>query len=206
MSIRDEWEMQCPHCGDDEHLYIEALVPMEVRLCEDGTDDNGEGDREWDEMSGASCHKCNWHGTVADMKKAYREKNKEAVVLGDRLAVTIHSDWYGDGVESGEDLWRLDLDDNETQIQLFAKVEEEEADELVYTGKCRIFLEVDRRDPATDNEKQTFYTSNGWEISAASAGEFLSKPKNDMADLLAQQIAALKAMPCNEDMVREHYR
>jgi hypothetical protein len=76
LSIKEEWKMECPNCHGDESLYVEAMVAMDVRLCEDGTDDDGDGDRVWDEDSGASCRSCNWRGTVREMKKAYEDRVK----------------------------------------------------------------------------------------------------------------------------------
>jgi hypothetical protein len=82
VGIKDEWQMECPKCHDDESLYIEATVQMDVRLCKDGTDDDGDGDRVWDDDSGADCRKCGWVGTVREMKKAHE----------DRVAAEDHED------------------------------------------------------------------------------------------------------------------
>ena len=78
MSIRAEWQMHCPSCGRADELHIEAVVHMDVQLCEGGTDDDAGGDREWDSQSGARCSNCNWNGTVRQAEKAYQKAVKAA--------------------------------------------------------------------------------------------------------------------------------
>jgi len=66
MSVREEWNMECPKCHDDNH--IEVTVKVDAALTEDGTDVFGAncGDQEWDETSPARCNDCYFSGTVAE--------------------------------------------------------------------------------------------------------------------------------------------
>jgi hypothetical protein len=70
MSVKDEYEMQCPMCGKDDRLKVDAVIHTTVLLCEDGVDDPG-GDTEWDRNSGCYCDHCNWQGKVGDAQRAY---------------------------------------------------------------------------------------------------------------------------------------
>lgn len=65
MSVRDEWGMACPACGEDDGLIIVARV--ECRLWPDGTE--AEGGHEWEGSSPCRCD-CGWTGKVADAEKA----------------------------------------------------------------------------------------------------------------------------------------
>lgn len=69
-TVKDEWEMACPNCGDC--LRIDICANIWVRLCVDGTDpyeaDNQE--HEWAETSAAHCGTCGHDGTVASFTNA----------------------------------------------------------------------------------------------------------------------------------------
>jgi hypothetical protein len=68
-TVKEEWGMCCPSCGEDHSLDITAQVC--VRLCPDGTDtaipDNA--NHEWDDTSPVSCANCGWSGKVADTRE-----------------------------------------------------------------------------------------------------------------------------------------
>lgn len=70
MSIYEEWEMQCPRCGNDTAISVEIKVMGRLRC--DGTD-IGDSDQEWDDDSLATCSGCyggcDYSGTVADFKQ-----------------------------------------------------------------------------------------------------------------------------------------
>jgi hypothetical protein len=70
MSVRKEWGMCCPKCGDDSEIDITATVS--VRLVPDGTDADlsQDGSHEWESNSPASCEGCGFSGTVASFKIA----------------------------------------------------------------------------------------------------------------------------------------
>jgi len=124
----------------------------------------------------------------------------EHVKLGSVPSVTVHSDWRADGIEEDEDLWRLDLDDNETQIQLFAEVEDEDPMTPSYTGCCRLFIEVDRRDESGD--KRIHYAGHEWlNIPPEEAASLLAKPKAEVVAALNSKIAEVKALPCDKSML-----
>ena len=95
MSVRSNHSVQCPNCGDDDDLTIEAVRRLDVRLYPDGTDDDG-GDTEWDDNSGCSCGKCNWSGTVGQASKSLRRATKAAnAALGREIAVDDNDDEIG---------------------------------------------------------------------------------------------------------------
>lgn len=73
MSVRTEWQMQCPKCCSDEGIEIEAVIFVTIRLMEDGTDDGQGGDTEWSDDSGAACVDCGFHGTVKDFEIKQRK-------------------------------------------------------------------------------------------------------------------------------------
>ena len=96
MSTRDNWEMQCPQCGDDTDLRIDAVQAVTVSLCEDGTDDEGgHGDIKWGNNDSAYCHTCDWFGTVGQMERAYsraKQAAEDAVgreVTGDEIGEAL---------------------------------------------------------------------------------------------------------------------
>lgn len=78
MSVRDQHNMACPSCGDDDELHV--VFTGECELFPDGTEDAG--DHEWDGKSPCRCGLCDWTGTVAEA---------EAVVTAERA--------WPDGVE-----------------------------------------------------------------------------------------------------------
>ena len=125
----------------------------------------------------------------------------EVLTIAHAEPTTVHGDWDEDGVEEDENLWRLDFDDNETQLQLFATVKDAKADKPEYTGECRLLVEIDRRDPATDNEKRVHYACKVWKIDATTAANLLSKPKQELLTELADEIAEVKARPCDKTML-----
>lgn len=62
MGVREEWDMECPSCHDDNHLHI--TFTGECHLTVDGTDDDG--DHEWNDDSPCRCSSCDWSGKVGD--------------------------------------------------------------------------------------------------------------------------------------------
>jgi hypothetical protein len=65
VTIKSEWGMCCPRCGEDDELFV--TVTVEARLVADlGTDP--EGHQEWDDASRCRCGRCGWAGLVATTK------------------------------------------------------------------------------------------------------------------------------------------
>lgn len=54
----------CPKCGNREHFGIE--VSIVVTMHDDGTDDEGGGDTDWDRASYANCRECDMVGKAGD--------------------------------------------------------------------------------------------------------------------------------------------
>jgi hypothetical protein len=65
MSVREEWEMECPKCRDDSHIFVSVKVL--AHMLPDGSTDTV-GDQEWDEESDCQCSTCGHQGRVADFK------------------------------------------------------------------------------------------------------------------------------------------
>lgn len=98
MSVRDEWNMACPNCGDDEDLHI--VFTGECRLFPDGTEDDG--DHEWEGKSACRCGICDWTGTVADARATVDAEDD----LPGHCTIEDHED--GDGYR-----YRFDGDDDD---------------------------------------------------------------------------------------------
>lgn len=63
-TVVDVWDMQCPKCGDCDHICIAGTAWMTLTV--DGTD--ADSDHEWDDDSAARCEKCDFFGTVRDFQ------------------------------------------------------------------------------------------------------------------------------------------
>lgn len=96
-TVRSEWQMCCPHCGDDTQLDIAAII--DVRLNAHGTDPDeaSDGSHIWDNESQVMCATCNWSGIVEDCKRGF--KRFQWNVTYD--VVTEASAQYGDVAERG---------------------------------------------------------------------------------------------------------
>lgn len=115
-------------------------------------------------------------------------------------AIVIHPDWREDGVEAGEELWRLDLPDN-IQVQLFARVKREDAKPLDYTGKFRLFIEHDVRDAS--GEQTVRYAGDNFTITREEAVALLAVPKEQTAAYLINNINRVKKMPNDDEVVAD---
>lgn len=67
-TVKEEWEMACPKCGQDHAIDICANIW--VRLFPDGTDpyEAANQHHDWDEHNDAVCNACGFSGTVGDFK------------------------------------------------------------------------------------------------------------------------------------------
>ena len=65
-TVRDEWAMICPKCGNDEQ--IDVLASCYVRLTPDGTDADAshDGEHAWSTASAAKCCACGHTGIVRE--------------------------------------------------------------------------------------------------------------------------------------------
>lgn len=67
MSVKSEYDMQCPVCGDDDNLSVE--VKIMAKMLGDGSTD-ADGDQDWDDDSLCQCE-CGYHGRVSDFKPTF---------------------------------------------------------------------------------------------------------------------------------------
>jgi hypothetical protein len=110
----------------------------------------------------------------------------------------VHRDWYEDGVEDGENLWRLDWP--EYQAQLFCKLDHDDrkvvvnADGLRYVS-ARLLIERDRRDESGDNRID--YACEAWPISPEQAQELLRMDREGAKAAMAAKIAVVQGLPCD---------
>lgn len=74
MSVRDNFDMECPSCHKDNGLIITAHV--EVRLRPDGSD-TIDCNHEWDNDSCCRCDNCQWSGRVKDCDTSLQESQDE---------------------------------------------------------------------------------------------------------------------------------
>ncbi len=63
MTVRNEWDMECPQCKADNGILISVIVP--ALLTAHGTDIDG-GDHHWEPDHAANCASCGFYGTVRD--------------------------------------------------------------------------------------------------------------------------------------------
>lgn len=73
LTVKDEWEISCPNCGEDHAIDICAHVW--VRLLVDGTDpyEASNQHHDWDDESDAICNACGQHGTVGGFRTESRD-------------------------------------------------------------------------------------------------------------------------------------
>ncbi len=124
---------------------------------------------------------------------------------------TVHPDWYADGIDNDENLWRLDfaVNGNEYQAQLFLKLGIPE-DELAkcfdgpipYTS-ARLFLERDNRLPGGDGERID-YACECWTIEAPRALGLLAVSKDEAVAAMGDQIRHVEALPNDRVFIRKH--
>lgn len=72
MSVRDQHNMACPNCGEDDELHV--VFTGECRLFPDGTEDDG--DHEWEGKSACRCGACDWTGTVDDAEGTVKAEDE----------------------------------------------------------------------------------------------------------------------------------
>ncbi len=60
MSVRDNWDMECPQCKNDDKLRIRFTGTLE--LTSDGSVDSG--NHEWGNLDACRCEVCGWEGIV----------------------------------------------------------------------------------------------------------------------------------------------
>ena len=119
---------------------------------------------------------------------------------GKLRTIQSHTDWYVDGVEDNEQLWRLDtLPPLYCQIQLFAEVSTTSADPYenepgvdsgaCFTGNFRLFNERDERDPS--GEHRIFYAGEQFEINHERAMQLLLLNREAAEMYLEEEILAV---------------
>jgi hypothetical protein len=116
------------------------------------------------------------------------------------MKLDMHPDWYADGVEMGEYLWRMDLPD--VQIQLFVNVLSDIGPngEALYGDDFRLFIEHDVRDPK--GEKRVKYSGDHFDRPSEFHRRLLASSRELVATLLASEIEKVKAMPNDPAMCR----
>jgi predicted RNA-binding Zn-ribbon protein involved in translation (DUF1610 family) len=103
-TVKEFWEMQCPNCGDDSALAVQALIW--VTLHGDGTEDEG-GDHEWDDKAKAMCKACGWNGSIIQCQEAFTNPDWKAIALSQGW---IELDADPDHPESGPCLFHPTLE------------------------------------------------------------------------------------------------
>ena len=99
--------------------------------------------------------------------------------------MTVHDDWYPDGVEDGKMLWRLDFPDY--QAQLFR----EEG-----SGSFSLFLERDVRAPE-DPSIRIDYAGATWPLTADRARRLLTNGLAVCREDLREEFTEVAALPCD---------
>ena len=72
-TVKSEWEMACPKCGEDHGIDICAHIW--VRLSADGTDpyEAANQHHDWDDNSDAVCNSCGHAGAVGAFRTEGRD-------------------------------------------------------------------------------------------------------------------------------------
>jgi hypothetical protein len=98
--------------------------------------------------------------------------------------------WYEDGIEGGEQCWRLDVTPH-VQLQLFAKtdLDDDDDDSNPEYHTPRLFWEKDLREPGNPDNR-IYYACDSMTITEAEALALLSlgedAARTHLADLLAE--------------------
>jgi len=108
----------------------------------------------------------------------------------------VHPGWYQDGVEGGEELWRLDTDDKH-QIQLFAVATDQE---MVFTS-FRLFIERDER-VKIFSDKRKWYAGHWFgTVDPNWALGLLEMNEAEALVELRKQLEYVDSLPCDESML-----
>jgi hypothetical protein len=111
------------------------------------------------------------------------------------VLTVAHPDWYADGVEDGEQCWRLDPD-NVIQVQVFATlVEPAPHGKWPEWENPRLFIERDRRDAS--GEKRIDYACDSWAIADGEAAALLTATQAVACAMLKDRIERVLWLPCD---------
>lgn len=114
--------------------------------------------------------------------------------------ITFNKNWYHDGIEDGEDLWRLDPEAN-IQIQVFVDIV---GDGLSHGDKFRLFIEHDVREKTkTDPSKRVKYSAKEFPITPTEAHALLLMDETAAVQWLRNRINEVIAMPDGKHMLKE---
>lgn len=76
--LERDYNFKCPKCGNEQDFRIQACVWESVTNRYNGESIiDHDGDTEWGDDCAATCDKCEWEGTVAELNSFY------ATVYGD---------------------------------------------------------------------------------------------------------------------------
>jgi hypothetical protein len=133
----------------------------------------------------------------------------------------IHNDWYHDGLEDGEDLWRLDFEvpayPHWLQAQLFATpvgYTKENRHEPPWDrdptefdwSHARLLIERDGRDDSGD--VRIDYAFAVWPLTPERARELLAASTEEAVGMMSNEIAQVLSLPCDTsycDMTKKTY-
>lgn len=129
--------------------------------------------------------------------------------------LVVHLDWYCDGGDAGEQLWRLDFryGGKPFQAQLFAKISPLQLDEHGSVRheipvedeeyvSFRLFIERDVRDPE-NSDRRVDYACKAWPLECGVAESLLGASQFAVVWALFQRLNQVLELPCDESMCDE---
>lgn len=122
----------------------------------------------------------------------------------------VHEDWYEDGVEDGENLWRLDFSygKNEYQAQLFCEAPPgtddgvADDDSLDYSS-ARLFIERDNR---LEGGARWDYACGTWPLNDVEAVSLLKSDTVEAIVSMMDKVRQVEKMPNDRDFIRRWAR
>ncbi len=117
----------------------------------------------------------------------------------------VHPDWYEDGWESGENLYRLDFiqEPNDFQAQLFLPTVNKKKDDGNYHNP-RLFIERDNRHPTSNNQERVDYACESWNITPEEVHALLAADADQAMILMADKIKTVTELPNDRDFIRKY--
>jgi hypothetical protein len=117
-----------------------------------------------------------------------------------------HAAWYDDGLEDGENCWRLDFEHpgyrGSFQAQVFATPADDPEERWIHWKHPWLFLERDSRD--ADGERRTDYACDAWALTDEQAALLLTSAQAAAVEQMAHRIQEVIALPCDERYTGTH--
>lgn len=119
-----------------------------------------------------------------------------------------HKDWYQDGWEGGEELYRLDFivgENNSLQAQLFLPTVDPKNPDDDRFHNPRLFIERDNRHPDGDSyQTRVDYACKSWPLTEQEAADLLAANTEQAMKLMADKINTVTNLPNDREFIRKY--